>query len=135
MCRFSSWSSILMLLPQSIVAMRPLADPQNLRPIFHLASLGVPAPVLLCPDSSELLDENRHIGFPALLEDLQRPFELHLSRFRTRFAPDDHPVDALQIEVRHRADERLDREELDFRSAFPELVNTIRWPALFAVIR
>src|SRR5690625_1597359 len=114
MCRFSSWSSILMLLPQSIVAMRPLADPQNLRPIFHLASLGVPAPVLLCPDSSELLDENRHIGFPALLEDLQRPFELHLSRFQARLSPDDYPIYAIQIEVGYPADERLDREKLDF---------------------
>ena len=62
-------------------------------------------------EPAPLLEEERHVGFLALVADVAYPFDVHGPRAWAAFAANDHPVDAVEVEFSDRADERFDGEK------------------------
>ena len=58
-----------------------------------------------------MFEEEWNIGIKALIADVANPLVHHRSRTRTAFAADDDPMDAVEIEVANRAEERPEGEE------------------------
>ena len=61
--------------------------------------------------TAPLLEEKGDTVLSAQVPNVEDPPFLHGARLRPAFAADDHPVDAVEIEVSHRPQERLDGEE------------------------
>src|SRR5207253_2039992 len=71
------------------------------------------APRLLFIDAAPLLEEERYTRGLTLSADFDHPFLRHRPRSGPRFAADNRPMDAVQIEVRDRPQQWLDRQEAD----------------------
>src|SRR5690349_13175490 len=87
----------------------PLLPPEDI-----VASGEAPGPLLV---------EERPLRSPAPFQDVQRPLLLHRPPAGPGLAADDGPADATQVEVRQRAEERLQREEPDTGRHPPQFVH------------
>lgn len=78
---------------------------------------------LLLLDAAPLFEEKWHTGFLALVAEIDDPLRVHRPRTRSRLTAHDHPIHAGEIEVRQRAKQRLERQELDHRARVAEMID------------
>ncbi len=64
------------------------------------------APRALLVLAAPLLEKERHPRPPALVAEVDRPGSVHRPRLRARLTTHDRPVDAAQVEIRQRAEDR-----------------------------
>jgi len=68
-------------------------------------------PRLLLVPAAPLLEKERHLRSKTLVPQIDRPPGINWARSRSRFAADDHPVDAGEVQGRPVPEEGLKREE------------------------
>jgi hypothetical protein len=66
-----------------------------------------------------LFEEKRHSRREALVADIPNPRCLDWPSARPGFATNNHPVDAIQWQIRDLPNERLDRKEADLSMCLP----------------
>src|SRR5574337_65050 len=76
--------------------------------------------------ATPLLEEERDPLFPAPIADLPHPCGIDRPRLRTRLSASDHPLDALEIQVRHRAQERFERDKSAMRPGPSERLDPVK---------
>lgn len=76
-------------------------------PLAPLA-LAKLATTRLWPQPTPLLEEEGHVRCDALISDRARPFGLDRAGAGAAFAADDDPVDAVEVEVGNRANQRFE---------------------------
>src|SRR3989304_5764105 len=92
---------------------------------WHLvpgAPVEFPA-VALFLDAAPLLEKERDAGPQALVANVKDPIRIHGTRTETGLSADYHPVDAVEVEVRERTQQRLQREEADGGGAGREVID------------
>src|SRR5574341_1192772 len=96
----------------------------ELRHLVPKTSLKLPAGLIfVCP--APLFEEKGDSGINTLVSYLYYPFAFHWSCPRSGFAADDHPINTAQVQIRDRAEHRLNRKELDASVGLSEAINSI----------
>src|ERR1051325_7261384 len=90
------------------------------RPLVELAASGLREP------SSPLLEEERHLCCHALIANISHPRRRYRSPRWTALASDNHPIDAVEGQMRNRPEQRLDGQEPHGCGHLPKVVDAIR---------
>src|SRR3954469_22764113 len=102
-------------------------DPLPDGPGFAVVGAAVQlAAGLLLVRPAPLLEEHRHVRRLTLPDDVGDPLLPDRPGAGSALAADDRPVDARQVHVRQRAEERLDRQELGLRPGAAQVVDAER---------
>jgi hypothetical protein len=89
--------------PAAELTVWEFADSEVLRPVIPTSAVGILEPhpgTLVGRLASELLQEVANAAAPALLLDFGRPLKVEKLGIGTAFAPDDHPIDPAERELK-----------------------------------
>src|SRR5262245_17341867 len=97
-------------------------------PLFRVRPL-IPCPAVECParplfvGPTPLLEVERHVGVDALVSYRAHPVSLHRASTRAALATRNRPVNASEVQLVERSEQRLQTQETCLRLAPAEMVN------------
>jgi hypothetical protein len=80
-------------------------DPELCWPFVRITALAMFYPGWFSPVAAKLFDKSRNVSRPTLDQDVFDPIKIHWPCVGARLAPDDNPVDSLQVAQINRAEQ------------------------------